>query len=173
MKCPACHHTQFCSKEITAEITVSTCLSCGFLIGDIQHSETVKPEFSRINDEAYQQSIGKVRQHQAREILHFVQPYARVGGDWLDIGCSFGYLLLEARQSGFWVLGIEPDETAFLHAQNLVGEGAVLHALMSDSLRPDNSADIVSMLDVLEHIPVNDITDFARMVYRKLRANGL
>jgi len=173
VKCPVCHNRQFSSKELTPEIKIKTCSQCGFLLSDIQRIEPTAPEFSRINDESYQRSIGKVRQHQAREILHCVRQYAKEGGDWLDVGCSFGYLLFEAKQSGFNVFGVEPDEKAVRHARALVGDDVVRHGMMRDEIRADNSADIVSMLDVFEHIPADALSDFAGMIHRKLRPNGL
>ena len=173
MKCPVCRNGEFSGRELIPEVRIEICSQCGFLISQIKRARPAKPEFSRINDEEYQRSVGRVRQHQAGEILRFVRRDAKAGGDWLDVGCSFGYLLFEAKKSGFNIFGVEPDEKAVGRARALVGDDAVRHGVMSDEVMADGSADIVSMLDVLEHIPADGLSDFARMIHRKLRPNGL
>lgn len=172
-ECPVCSSHQFRCKKLIASVKIEICSDCGFLISDIKRPELIRPEFSWINDKAYKQSTGKVRRHQALEILQFVRQFTKTKGDWLDIGCSFGYLLFEAKEAEFNVFGVDPDETAVEHARALVGESAVQREIMSDETRPDNSADIISTLDVLEHIPANALSNFAWTVHRKLRANGL
>jgi 2-polyprenyl-3-methyl-5-hydroxy-6-metoxy-1,4-benzoquinol methylase len=172
MQCPACSNTQFISKKLDTDVRIAICSECRFLISDIKRCEPAKPEFSLINDAEYERSIGKLRQHQAREILQFVGKYVKAGGAWLDVGCSFGYLLAEARQAGFSIFGVEPDDKAAGRARMLLGNGVVHHGLMTDATRADESADIVSMLDVLEHIPVAMLPEFAQMLHRKLKPHG-
>jgi len=173
VKCPVCDNDQFGSKKLTSEITLFPCSNCDFLISQINRSQAIQSEFSLINDAEYQRSIGQVRRHQAHEILRLVQPYTKPGSEWLDVGCSFGYLLYEAKRVGFQVAGIEPDEKAVVMARSLVGEATIQHGIMADPIRADSSVDVVSMLDVLEHIPSDRLSDFARMLHRKLRPDGL
>lgn len=173
VECPVCGNHRFSIKELIPNVRIEICAQCGFLISDITRTGPIKPKFSLINDEAYERSVGIVRQHQAGEILDFVRQYAKQGGDWLGVGCGFGYLLFEAQQSGFKVFGVEPDEQAARRARALIGDDVVQHGSMSDEVRADESADIVSMLDVLEHVPVDALSDFTRMIHQKLRPNGL
>jgi hypothetical protein len=44
---------------------------------------------------------------------------------------------------------------------------------MTNNVLPDESADIISTLDVLEHVPLNDLADFAHLISRKLKQGGL
>ena len=173
MQCPACNTTQFHRKKLDADVSIAICSQCGFQISDIQRTEPAKPEFSFINDEQYERSIGRLRQHQAAEILQFVRERVKADGAWLDVGCSFGYLLAEAQRTGFTIFGVEPDAKAARRARILLGDDVVHHGLMTDSTRTDESADIISMLDVLEHIPVEMLPEFARMIHRKLKPDGL
>ena len=172
-ECPVCHNRRFNYKSLLPNIRVGSCTRCDFLVSDIKRTGPIKAEFSRINDDAYQRSIGRLRQFQAGEILRFVKPYAKKGADWLDVGCSFGYLLLEAKRRGFNVFGVEPDETAMKAARALLGDDVVQHGTMKEDSRPNHSADIVSMLDVLEHVPADGLVDFASMIHRTLRPDGL
>jgi 2-polyprenyl-3-methyl-5-hydroxy-6-metoxy-1,4-benzoquinol methylase len=172
MHCPACNNRQFLHRKLASDLNIAICSQCSFQISDIKRSAPAKPEFSLINDEQYERSIGKLRQHQAGEILQFVREHVKAGGAWLDVGCSFGYLLAEAQQAGFSIFGVEPDAKAARRARTLLGNGVVHHGLMTDATRENNSADIVSMLDVLEHIPVDMLPGFAEMIHRKLKPHG-
>lgn len=173
MKCAVCDHDQFRETALLPGLAVARCQGCGFLVSRIEGAQRPDEGFSRTDDTRYERAIGLLRQHQATEVLALVRPHARAGGDWLDIGCSFGYLLERVREAGFRIFGIEPDEKAFPRAREKLGADHVQFGTMTDTSRPDASADVVSMLDVLEHIPAAELPDFARMIHRKLRPDGL
>ncbi len=171
--CPACSGSDFAEKTLTSHIISNECLTCGLFLSTISHADVVEAEFARINAEAYRASVGVVRQQQARQVLKLVGEFSGDGGTWLDIGCGFGYFLDEARRTGFDVFGVEPDTTAFTHAASLLGADRVRHGSMNDATVTDASAAVVSTLDVLEHIPVDELSGFARLVHRKLKGEGL
>jgi SAM-dependent methyltransferase len=131
------------------------------------------PEFSRINEAEYHRAVTAVRQRQAPAIIALAKRHRPRGTDWLDVGCSFGAFLSEVKREGFNVFGVEPDRTAFQHARRLLGDDAVRHGSLEVETRADESADVVSMLDVLEHIPAAALPDFARLIHRTLRPGGL
>lgn len=170
--CPVCSNNGFRTKRLLSSIAIDVCTRCGFLISQIDRL-AVQSEFSRINEDAYHKAIGVVRRHQAAEILSFVRTHSRGLKDWVDIGCSFGYLLFEAREAGYDVGGVEPDEKALAHARALLGENTVQQGWMTEKTAPDSCVDVISMLDVLEHIPPEDLNELARMINRKLRPEGL
>jgi hypothetical protein len=49
----------------------------------------------------------------------------------------------------------------------------VQRGFITDETQPDGSANVISMLDVLEHIPAHDLSNFAALINRKLRPSGL
>lgn len=171
--CPACGGSEFSKRELHV-VTVFKCSRCALLQSEFPAREqTASEEFERINEASYAASIGKVRQQQARIILRMVKGLRQNEGHWIDVGCSFGYLLNEARQQGFTILGIEPDAKAYSASVNLLGSENVRHGLLNDAMVPDDCADVISALDVLEHIPIDQIDNFASTISRKLRARGL
>lgn len=173
MTCPACFNDQFTQRRLITEILVKRCLRCGLLFSFIERSQPFEAEFARVNDAEFQKAIGTVRDRQAAEVISLVEKYSAAKTVLLDIGCGFGHLLREAQRLGYDVWGIEPDETAVAHARKLIGDDRVHHGAMTDEARPDSSADVISMLDVLEHIPADSLSDFARIIRRKLRPGGL
>src|SRR5205085_9487386 len=84
-------------------------------------------------------------------------------GEWLDVGCGFGYVLEAAREAGYRVRGIEPDAKAVAAARQRIAD--VETGVLTEETR---EADILSTLDVLEHL--DDINAFARLVRWKARA---
>jgi 2-polyprenyl-3-methyl-5-hydroxy-6-metoxy-1,4-benzoquinol methylase len=118
--------------------------------------------YAEIDVAAYGRSIGQVRRAQAEEIVAFARAHG-ASGEWLDVGCGYGYLLDAARGAGFRVRGIEP---------NAIPAAAVRERGIAVDHEPLNAstprADIVSALDVLEH--VTDINAFARVVRTRTRS---
>ncbi len=92
------------------------------------------------------------------------------GGQFLDVGCGGGQLLVEARRTGRWhVVGVEPVVAAAHQAASY--SGATVHAttLEQAPLEPE-SFDVITLLGVLEH--VHDPTETLRHAYGLLRPGG-
>jgi 2-polyprenyl-3-methyl-5-hydroxy-6-metoxy-1,4-benzoquinol methylase len=94
---------------------------------------------------------------------------ATPGGRVLDVGCSGGLLLEDARDRGFDVLGIEPSPTAAKHAQ--AKDIEVIEALFQDVDLPAASFDVVHARLLLEHLP--DPRDFVTWAARLLAPHGV
>jgi hypothetical protein len=172
--CPACGLDEFETTRLVEDYSAQKCRPCGlWILAEPQrHDSLAVPEFSRINEAEYHRAITTVRRRQAPAIISLVKRHRPRGNDWLDIGCSFGVFLSEVRREGFSIFGVEPDAMASEHARRLLGDEVVRHGFMNGDTRPDKSADVVSMLDVLEHIPSTMLSGFARLVHRKLRPEG-
>jgi SAM-dependent methyltransferase len=90
-------------------------------------------------------------------------------GRLLDVGCSGGLLLADARDRGFEVTGIEPSPTAAAHA---LAKGLTVHeALFQDVDLPPASFDVIHARLLLEHLP--DPRDFIAWSSRLLAPNGV
>ena len=168
MICPACGAAGRRVRPVLAALTVVTCTGCGFLRSEIRENGAIS--YAEVDDAAYEAAIGTLRRRQVIDVLRFAMPHAR-RGEWLDVGCGPGYLLTEARGAGFGIRGIEPDAKAAALARTRLGEDVVRH----DTFREAEyaSADVVSTLDVLEHVPVAELGDFASRVRTTLRPGGV
>lgn len=168
MICPSCDGTGRHERPVLAALTVRTCTGCGLLTSDIRTSGAIS--YAEVDDGAYDAAIGTLRRRQAIDVLRFALPHAP-RGEWLDVGCGPGYLLAEARGAGFAIRGIEPDAKAAALARTRLGEGVVRHDTFREAEHA--SADVVSTLDVLEHVPVADLGDFPSRVRATLRPGGV
>lgn len=155
--CPACAEARFVARRV-AGLALRRCLGCGLWLSDLPEGAI---DYAGVDEAAYLASIGRVREAQAKTIVEMVRDRAR--GEWLDVGCGFGYVLAAAREAGFRVRGIEPDPNAAAVARRRIGN--VEEGLLRDDSAP---ADVLSTLDVIEHL--RDLDGFARLVRSKARA---
>ncbi|MFC1705967.1 class I SAM-dependent methyltransferase [Planctomycetota bacterium] len=114
-----------------------------------EHQATGRRPTSRPNDAA---RISRVQEH--------VQV-----GRLLDVGCALGGFLSVAREQGFDVVGVEPSEPASRHVRDKLGIEAVNADLPSAGL-PDESFDVVTLWDVIEHVadPLATLTEAERVL---------
>lgn len=158
MTCPVCGESRFATREI-AGVAIARCLGCGLRISRISGGGT---NYEDVDGGAYLRSIGRLREAQGGEIVALVREH-EPSGEWLDVGCGFGYLLAAAQAAGFRVRGLEPNAKAAAEARTRVAQ--VQEGLLDESTPP---ADVLSTLDVLEHL--HDINAFARLAGEKTRA---
>lgn len=100
--------------------------------------------------------------------MKFVQKIAQ-NGRLLDVGCSVGHFLDRARSAGFDCSGVEFSKESRDFAQQhfaLPVEGGSIH----DVSHGDASLDLITMFDVIEHVP-DPAADIAK-AYRLLKPGG-
>jgi 2-polyprenyl-3-methyl-5-hydroxy-6-metoxy-1,4-benzoquinol methylase len=156
--CPVCNGDRFL-KIFTAGLSLRKCTGCGLYLG--ASADSKEASYATIDPRAYEDSIGVVRRAQSASIAGFVRDHL-ADGDWLDVGCGYGYAVEAARAAGYSARGIEPNVVAAEIARDRGVD--VTHGLFSDETVP---ADVVSTLDVLEHL--EDMNSFAELVKRKTR----
>jgi 2-polyprenyl-3-methyl-5-hydroxy-6-metoxy-1,4-benzoquinol methylase len=87
----------------------------------------------------------------------------------LDIGTGTGALLEVANEFGFDATGLEPDKK---FAQKAKERGLkVINSTLEKARLPTHSFDIITMFDVLEHIP--DLHSALSSIVKTIKPNGL
>lgn len=104
-----------------------------------------------------------------QKYLRFIERYKKKGR-LLDVGCALGYFVQLAHRYGFDAYGCDPSPYAIQEAKNLVGSKVREGTLQSLSF-PKNSFDVITMLDVFEHLhdPKKDLAE----VYKLLKPGGI
>jgi SAM-dependent methyltransferase len=87
----------------------------------------------------------------ARRALERMERHASGRGRLLDLGCWVGFLLAEARDRGWTVLGVEPSEFGSTFARDRLGLDVITGEFASIEL-PAGSFDAITMGDVIEHL---------------------
>jgi SAM-dependent methyltransferase len=103
----------------------------------------------------------------------------RAGEVVVDLGCGRGELLAEAVDRGApRAIGVEYSEAALalarttLHKRGVEGRAEVLHADARAIPVPDGTADLVTMLDVVEHLTPEELDRTLAEVLRITRPGG-
>jgi 2-polyprenyl-3-methyl-5-hydroxy-6-metoxy-1,4-benzoquinol methylase len=92
------------------------------------------------------------------------------GAHLLDVGCASGALLAAAQAAGCHATGLEISAYAAHKTKAHLALPVIAGSLTSVSL-PPQSADIITLIDVIEHMPNPD--DDLRAVHRTVRNHGL
>jgi 2-polyprenyl-3-methyl-5-hydroxy-6-metoxy-1,4-benzoquinol methylase len=87
-------------------------------------------------------------------------------GRLLDVGCAVGFLLDEARQSGWEVYGIDLSKWAVEYAQNELKLKNVSQAILRNAHYPSNFFDAVVLKDSIEHLtdPKSTLIEIRRIL---------
>jgi 2-polyprenyl-3-methyl-5-hydroxy-6-metoxy-1,4-benzoquinol methylase len=98
------------------------------------------------------------------EVLEHVERYVAVGR-LLDVGAGPGFLVAVAQRRGWDARGVDLNPWASEYARDVVGVDVAVGSL-SDAVAPGEQVDVVTLMDVLEHVPDPEalLRDAARIV---------
>lgn len=92
------------------------------------------------------------------------------GGKLLDVGCAYGFFLELAKKNGWQMQGLEISEAAYRYAKNNL-RLPVLNKALEEAKFKNESFDVVTLFDVIEHLPNPNAT--IKEIRRILKPNGL
>lgn len=150
MKCPLCN-SQKNTVYYSGVPTIFKCKICSFVYQDkntiiLNYEDSYNLDFlnksewmypSRFN--AFSDIINRIPIQTTKNII-------------LDIGCGDGQFLYLCKQKGYDISGVEYDKNLSSYANHKLNN-CVLSGAYSKSMFPENTFDVVSLIQVLEHIP--------------------
>ncbi len=158
------------------EFTVSECDACGHqYLNPRPTRETIHQHYR----EEYDQYVVAGQGSRLTQLDHDYGQRKRLrmlkrhidGGRLIDVGCGGCAFLLSAARSGNWeVLGVEPSRTTAEACQSQLGL-PVLASTWAEADVADESADLVTLWEVLEHL--HDPVETIRKCRRVLRPGGV
>jgi SAM-dependent methyltransferase len=150
-------------------IDIVQCVSCGLVyasempnnFNDIYSNE----DYLSQSIEAYEKNSKFRKERFGKERLNILKKY-KTTGTLLDIGCGIGWFL-EVALGTFDVIGIELSDSL----RNYLKEkkGIISHKTIDDV--DDNSVDIITGFDLIEHVP--NPTILLDAIYKKLKPHGI
>jgi 2-polyprenyl-3-methyl-5-hydroxy-6-metoxy-1,4-benzoquinol methylase len=166
-KCQVCGSSDRDLKFEDGPYQVYTCSKCTFvyvtprLIGqallDVYNEsywKSDKPKERGYADYAKESALYlKTYQKRMQLVSKWLPPAGRI----LDVGCAAGYFLQIAQQHGHDVHGVELSEAIAQQAIQSLGSDRVFHGFLDDAIAargwPEHSFDLVTIWDVIEHVP--------------------
>lgn len=182
--CPVCHGRAFEQRFSARGIPIESCRTCGLFVQNPQPSDE---ELAAIYGSDYFLAAWKkerippqfdtVKRATAALQLEEISAYLRRRGHTphglrlLELGCGHGNMLMEARQRGFDVQGLEYSSDAAQRANDKLGADLVDVGTISEIPIPERSFDICLLVDVIEHI--RDPEFVLKHIWRILKEGGV
>lgn len=92
-------------------------------------------------------------------------------GQWLDIGCSAGFVVKVAQDLGYDAYGVDVESHGIEFARKTLGLENVRQGMLEDQNYPSGFFDVISIYDVIEHVP--DLNKFVAEISRILSKEGI
>ncbi len=139
------------SSEILKDQVVK-CKNCSFVyINPRPKSEDIVEGYSAAKDELYaSQASGRIATF--RSSIKKIEKFAPNKGKILDVGAACGFFLKAAKDSGWEVTGVEPSNWMTKWGNDHYGVN-IKQGILEEAKFPDNSFDVITFMDVLEHVP--------------------
>ncbi len=178
--CPACNAAARSLYYRDKQWHLFTCAACGLIYLDpMPGPDMLAALYYNAYDDAqtgyFAKPDAKLRRSLTR--LHIIRRYIKTGsGNFLDVGCSGGFMVEAARRAGFTAWGIEPDRVSLDYARKHFPDNQYFHGLIADFDPRDASGgpirfDVVYCSEVIEHVPQPQ--DFLNKIYQRLLPGGL
>ncbi len=159
IRCCVCGNTdseKFSLKYNKQDFVVVECGKCSYLFVPQYFSKKITYEEYKNEDVLNQVKAGnnwlKMQRHLLR--FKFIKKY-KPSGRLFDLGAGWGHFLQTGKHLGYDVHGIEVADMPFKYAREELNL-PVEHINFFDMEIPDNGYDLITMWDVLEHIPDAD-----------------
>jgi SAM-dependent methyltransferase len=171
-ECPACGAISTARLLYMKQgYPIHRCTNCGLgsteLNGRFDLSEIYSSHyFSGGRSDGYSDYLGSepVLRREFQLTLRNLHAAGRSAGRLFEVGCAFGFFLMEAR-SAFEVSGVEVCAEAAAYCQNQ-GLDVDAGGVTEDRLAQRGPLDVVVMLDVIEHLA--DPLEVLRMAHRQM-----
>ena len=107
--------------------------------------------------------------------LRFAKKYIKKGDTVLDIGCGDGFLTNALSSACEEVTGIDASLTGISLSQSMIDNSKIYLAcgLAGNLPFKGNAFDVVTLFEVIEHIPVTSLKDVMKEIKRVLKEEGM
>ncbi len=149
--CPACDAAAFVHLADLGSATLVRCRRCGLVINRLLGSIAARDYYGEEYDGFYENYYRTFRQRQFREALCRIEDVKFPSTRVLDVGCSYGWFLKEAKAKGFDPVGAEPSTKVF---NQLTADKAleVYNCGVEGIPRISGMFGLITMWNVFEHL---------------------
>jgi SAM-dependent methyltransferase len=141
------------SRTLLSHGRILRCASCGLAYRSYRPKAEHLALLYREADDCLYEAEMPNRWRTAMRHRRIVEKYLPAKGSLLDIGCASGAFMRVMQDCGWRVEGIEPSESQYHRAARVLGGGASIHQCVLESAHLNNRFDLITLWDVLEHVP--------------------
>jgi SAM-dependent methyltransferase len=152
---------------------ISHCRNCSLIyVNRIPQIEEGKVIGEYYEGTAQEIELSKIRYQKVSEFLTEQLNYLHPAkGNLLDVGCGYGFFLLEAQKNGWQVFGTELSHIAVNYAHEKQHLPNVFFSDLSDIEFSIDKFDAINLTNVLEHVP--SPTQILENCHNRLAAGGI
>jgi 2-polyprenyl-3-methyl-5-hydroxy-6-metoxy-1,4-benzoquinol methylase len=145
------------------------CCNCGLIyVNPVENGRRINQGYAQM--ESIDASVIRgSRLRAAKSQLRLIKKH-HSGTNLLDVGCAEGFFLFNASKAGYTARGVELCQDAAAYAQTEFGLDVEL-GHFEESRFPENCFDVVTMWQVLEHVPYPLM--FLKEVHKVLKPRGM
>lgn len=171
-RCPACLGEKKADIGTKNNFILQRCADCWTMFAKVAfEAEETAEEVKELYDHYY--DFANFKLHPAAEVslqkmVDSFVPF-RQSGNLLDIGFGEGGLLSIAEKNGWKCFGTELSPQSLKYGEER--GWTVSNDALSDERFTPNSFDVVTMIELIEHVPTPDF--FFETAFKLLRPNGL
>lgn len=169
--CPVCDNNAFTPLFKKDNEPFVRCDHCSLVLINPrpvfqQVLETYDNDYSR----SYAKKADKKIKRSLRRVNLIKKDY-KAGGRWLDVGCSAGFVVKAAIDSGFEAYGVDVEAWGIEYGKETLNLENISAGMLEEQNYPDNFFDVISLYDVIEHVP--DLNSLVGELKRILAKTGV
>lgn len=146
-------HSVGSSRTKLSHGRILRCRSCGLAYRSLRPPADQLAHLYRVADDQMYEAEMPNRWRTAKRHKRIVKRYFSQSGALIDVGSASGAFLRVMADDHWRVWGVEPSDSQYARAMNLLdGKGEIQNCVLEQASFPE-SVDLLTMWDVLEHIP--------------------
>ena len=158
------------SRTLLSHGKIVRCTSCGLAYRSFRPQDEQLARLYRAADDSRYEAEMPNRWRTAMRHKKIIDMYMPGRGSLLDVGCASGAFLRVMRDAGWDAHGVEPSESQFRRASELLGGTAHIWQCVLQDAPLSKEFDVVTLWDVLEH--VTEPTAFLELAAMHLKGAG-
>lgn len=141
------------SRRVAGYLPIVRCARCGLMMTSPRDDDvTLGRIYSELTDRSCEQE-DEARSRNLADELALVGSYRRLPGSLLDVGCGTGLFVCAAQQAGWAATGVDASAWAVASGGRRCPRARFRAGLLPEIDFPAGSFDVVTLWNVLEHVP--------------------